>query len=131
MGENMNKKKITLASLMAKAEQSKKNKLKVKEVYVASLEGTLALKSLKEDLCFSIIDKIGNTKEMSLVMESYDEMIYHSCDLLHDVELVKAYGVSEATELPKMIFTITERTKLGEAILEISGFKDLDEKVKN
>lgn len=131
MGEKKNTKKITLACLLAKAEQSKTAKVEYKEVYIPSLKANITIKKLNEDICFSAIDKIGDTKEMAMIMETYDELIYHSCDLLHEKELVKAYEVTEPTDLPKKMFTVAERSKIGETILEVSGFGNLDDKVKN
>lgn len=124
-------KKITLQNLIARAEQSKKDKFKVKEIFIKSLDGNLVIKKINENIIFDILDRMEANKEMKNLLEGYDELIYHSCDLIKDKELIKICNVSEPTEIPKVLFSIAERTKIGEEILKLNGFNDMEDDIKN
>ncbi len=124
-------KKVRIQDLIARANTEV---CKKEEIYIPSLDGTITIRNIDESYILDAlteIDKSGD--DIKVVYEQSDALIYRSCDMLHSEDLIKSVDVPEPFDLPKKLFTLSERSRLFARILVVNGFDDDDigEYVKN
>lgn len=114
--------KITLDQLIARKTQSEGDKLKLKEVYSEELGGTLTIKKLPLNKFFNIRDQIGQTTEEAFRANCM--LVYESCDIFHDSELIKLYNCAEPYDLIPKIFNenLKEIEKIAEEAIKFYGY---------
>lgn len=125
-------KKVSIEDLLAKARKGVE--VKTKEVYVKSLDGTLSINQVNEKDIFRGLSTIDeNEKDMEVMMEVTEQLIYNSCSLLRNKELQEAFECVEPFDIVKKVLTISERTKMFEEILILNGFdaEDMSTIIKN
>lgn len=124
---------VTLEQLIARKNQSEQDRLKVMEVESDELGGTIMAKKLPLEKFFDISDMSGETSE-----EAYRAncmLIYQSCDIFHDRELIEAYGCKEPYEVVTKIFhdNVCEVRTIADKIMKLYGYgkEKQGEKLKN
>lgn len=121
---------LKLDDLIAKKMQSEKDKYKVSTYYSESLEGSIELHKVDDDIVFDTIDMIGNNESTRQMVKAYDFLIYNAVPILRKPELLTAYECVEPTEIVSKLFNLTERIEIGTAILELCGFSQKQDDVK-
>ena len=110
--------KITLAGLIAKAEQKKaeKSKGKTGEFYVKSLDGTVTLKGVDTGI-MADAGKMENDEGNAYI-------VYQCCidPPLKDKELQEAYGCGVPTDIVEKLFEAGEIAALSVEAAKLSGY---------
>lgn len=124
--------KATKEALLARAEQSKDDKMKYRSYESEELEMTLSLKRLPISRLCEIMD-MSEDDTMKAAMEMNCNIIYESVPLFQDKELQAAYGCIEPTEIVTKVMNenMSEIEKMCTFIMGGYGMTDQVEKVKN
>jgi hypothetical protein len=131
--------RITIESLIQRAEQRKNDKIKLKEVYNETLGGNLVIKRVPLTQVVGILDKLdGENLKLSDCIEMYKELIYKCCPILQNKDLQEEFGCAEPYDIVTEVFedNVGEINKLAEEILAMYGMadnpvKELEEEIKN
>lgn len=125
----MNKEtKITLDTLLARKEQAKedKNKRNRRELYIPSLGGTITIKPPTR----ATISEAKDTDDDTLA----DRYLVYECVVepdLKDKRLQDAYGCAEPDEIVDRVFELGEIGKIAMECMDMAGFNNSVEAVKN
>lgn len=124
--------KATKEALLARAEQSKDDKMKYRSYESEELGMTLSLKRLPISRLCEIMD-MSEDDTMKAAMEMNCNIIYESAPLFQDKELQAAYGCIEPTEIVTKVMNenMSEIEKMCTFIMGGYGMTDQVEKVKN
>ncbi|MEE0514757.1 MAG: hypothetical protein UC961_03800 [Emergencia sp.] len=124
--------KATKEALLARAEQSKDDKMKYRSYESEELGMTLYLKRLPISRLCEIMD-MSEDDTMKAAMEMNCNIIYESVPLFQDKELQAAYGCIEPTEIVTKVMNenMSEIEKMCTFIMGGYGMTDQVEKVKN
>lgn len=111
--------KVTLASLVAKAEQrlADKKKSKTAEIYVKSLDGVITVREPSAELMSDVV-KMEDTGNAYL--------LYQCCvePNLKDSELQEAYACTVPTDIVDILFLPGEVASLSLEIAKLAGYGD-------
>lgn len=131
----MDNKKITLEELIARKEQSQRDRLGYKEVEVKSLGGNLMIKRLPLSTVLRMLDGAGDKRSALEAMEFSKELIYKSCPMLQDKKLQSVYAeqISEPYDIVTAVFdeNIGEINNVTESILGFYGLGEAEKEIKN
>ena len=124
--------KATKEALLARAEQSKDDKMKYRSYESEELGMTLSLKRLPISRLCEIMD-MSEDDTMKAAMEMNCNIIYESVPLFQDKDLQAAYGCIEPTEIVTKVMNenMSEIEKMCTFIMGGYGMTDQVEKVKN
>lgn len=127
------KKRLTLAELIERKNQSEEDKLQVKEVYVKNLDGMLVF---HRGSISKVIDLMDNIENAESARENYmfqKELIYMHCPMMHNEKLQSAYECVEPMDIVDKLFgeNLGAIAEASETILDFYGLADEGEKVKN
>ena len=124
--------KATKEALLARAEQSKDDKMKYRSYESEELGMTLSLKRLPISRLCEIMD-MSEDDTMKAAMEMNCNIIYESVPLFQDKELQAAYGCIEPTEIVTKVMNenMSEIEKMCTFIMGGYGMTDQVEIVKN
>ena len=124
--------KATKEALLARAEQSKDDKMKYRSYESEELGMTLSLKRQPISRLCEIMD-MSEDDTMKAAMEMNCNIIYESVPLFQDKELQAAYGCIEPTEIVTKVMNenMSEIEKMCTFIMGGYGMTDQVEKVKN
>lgn len=134
--------RITIESLMQRAEQRKNDKVKYKEVYNKMLDGNLVLKRISLSQVADLLDKLDDENiKLNDCIEMYKELIYKCCPILQNKELQEEFGCAEPYDIITEVFedNVGEINTVAEQILEMYGMaeehksiiKEVEEEIKN
>ena len=120
--------KITLDALLARKEQSKedKNRKNRRELYIPSLDGTITIKPPTR----ATISEAKDADNDALA----DRYLVYECIVepdLKDKRLQEAYGCAEPDEIVDRIFELGEVSKIALECMDMAGFNNSVEAVKN
>lgn len=124
--------RITKEALIARAQQSRDDKLKYADYYCETLGATLTIKKLPITRVCQIMDMTeGDTMEAA--MELNKQVIYESIPLLQDKEIQNAYGCIEPYDIVAKVLdeNMGEMKKLCDKILSFYGMEELGDEIKN
>ena len=137
--------KKTLADLVAKKKEKKKELPLRGEFYSETEDFTFEFKKCDEELFFYIMDKypqgFKDDTNVSELVKAFDNLIYECVVIdgktLKDKEVREMLGVDESDKInlisnsaKALIESFTDRLKLGTEILEFSGFSDGNNQVE-
>lgn len=133
--------KITLESLMQRAEQRKNDKIKFKEVYNKMLDGNLVIKRIPLTKIVDLLDVLdGDNVKLNDCVELYKELIYKCCPVLQSKELQEEFGCAEPYDIVTEVFedNVGEISAVAQEILAMYGMaegkeliKEVEEEIKN
>jgi len=125
-------KKLTLAELMAKAEQRKAAKPVFGEGYVPALEGCLVLQKLPVSRFSDIMGRY-DASDFGQAVQQQIELVYASCPYLQDKGLQEAYGVQEPTDIVMVMLNddLGTLASLTAVVMGFYGLGEADEELKN
>lgn len=127
----MNTRKATFKDLVNKKIKKDENKLKTKDIYIGSMEATLTFKKPKEEIVLEVLDSIGDGKNVSLLVEQFKKVIYHSCEMLQDTELHKELEVLDPFEVVDLLFEVGEVLEIGEQLMDLMDIEGNVKEIKN
>ena len=120
--------KITLDLLLARKEQSKedKNKKNRRELYIPSLDGTIIVKPPTR----ATLSEAKDSDDDALA----DRYLVYECIVepdLKDKHLQESYKCAEPDEIVDKIFELGEVSKIAAECMDMAGFNNSVEAVKN
>lgn len=115
---NKEMKKATIANLIARAEQRKKDKKEVRKLYVKSLDSTITI--LKPDRAL-VLESLNMDEA-----EADKYLVYNSVvePNLKDTNLREAYGVIAPLDIVDEIFEPGEVAGISKEIVRLAGYGD-------
>lgn len=122
-------KKLTIEQLIGS--KVKKEKFMAKEVYIESLDGALLIQKCKYDVVLRAMDKMSGDTTMTDMVEIFKELIYKSVPMFQNGEVLAAYNVVEPFDIVTEILELGEIITVGNEILKLHGFDNLDDEIKN
>ncbi|WP_321994830.1 hypothetical protein [Clostridium butyricum] len=123
--------KATFKDLINKKIQREKDQVKVKEIYVSSMDKTLTFVKPKEDKIIDLMDDINDQSSMKDQINFTRKLIYFSCPMLQDPEFHKELGVQDPLDIVPMLFDMNDTNEIGEELTELIGNKKVVEDIKN
>ena len=130
-----NAKRLTLETLVAKAEQRKQDRYEMHQVEVPSLGGTLQLEKIPLTRIASMMDDLGDTS-MAANLAFNVELIYACCPMMRNKKLQDAHEVAEPTDIVCAVLddNMADINRIVTAILDMYGLADatgIKDAVKN
>ncbi|MDF2612779.1 MAG: hypothetical protein K0S71_565 [Clostridia bacterium] len=122
-------KKLTIEQLIGA--KDKKDKFKVKEVYIESLDGSVLIQKCKDEVILNAMDSITKNDNVVNMVQIFKELIYKSIPLFKNDELLKAYEVAEPIDIVSALLELGEIMTVGNEILKLYGFDGLEDEIKN
>lgn len=123
-------KKLTLEEIIARKNQSNKDKLQLKEFYLPNLDGNIVFESKPLSKVLELMDCMGDKESAKENYEFYKELIYMHCAIMHNKELQEAYECSEPVDIVDKLFD-NSMGLIVAAGEEIFGFYDLDKEIES
>lgn len=120
--------KITFEQLVQKSIQREQDKMKVKEIEVPSIGGTLLLKTIPENKLLDIIKEGQKSDSLSKNIAAERKLIYFCCPILQDTKLHHQLNVVEPFDVVEKLFDLQETELLANAAMELNGVSNLAEK---
>ena len=132
----MKDKVITLTDLLARKEQSDKDKMKGATIYSKELGGNIPVVKLPTSSILEKMDQVDETSNMRDNMEWNIEIIYAHVPMLKSQELQEAYECEEPTDIVEKVFdgNIGAIGRFASELLSLYGLGkdyDLEQEVKN
>lgn len=135
MGAQKNEKKlkrVTLEQLLAAKMQREKDKLKVEEIEVPSLGGTLLFKRPADEDIFDIVNAIDKDDDIRVTLDQMANIIYKCCDQLHDKELYETMEAGDPVDVVFMTMSSSDIIQVGNKVCGLNElYADAGEQVKN
>ncbi len=127
-------KKATLEALLERKMQREKDNYGIKVINVGSIGMSITAAKQPLSAVSDILDDLqtGDIK-FSDTLDIYKRLIYLCVPLFHDEKLQKAYACAEPYDVVTAVLedNIGALTDIAEAILDMYGFSDIVDKVKN
>lgn len=120
--------KITFEQLIQRSIQREQDKMKVKEIEIPSIGGTLLLKKIPENKLIDIMDDVQNSNSLLENIEAERKLIYHCCPMLQDTKLHNELGVTVPYDVVEKLFNLQETDTIAKEAMELNGFYDIAEK---
>jgi len=124
-------KKATLQDFLAKKAKKEASKNATIDVFVTSMNRTIALKKPSDDRLYEYANSIGNTPDLKVVMEANKELIYDCCSELHNSELHEGLGVKDPYDVMKELFEISDIKEIMNQFNKFIGNRSIVEEIKN
>ncbi len=123
--KKMNKnKKLTLQELIARADQSKRDKKELRQLYVESQDGVITIMKPDRQLVYDALD-MDDTAEADKYMV-YETVVDPN---LKDKELHKAYKIVAPTDIVDALFEPGEVANIAKEALKMAGYGEGSVKV--
>lgn len=120
--------KITFEQLVARSIQREHDKMKVAEIEVPSIGGTILLKKIPENKLLDIIDEGQKGDSLSENFAAERKLIYMCCPILQDTKLHQELGVVEPYDVVEKIFDLQETELIAKEAMKLNGVENIEEK---
>lgn len=119
--------KITFEQLVQRSIQREQDKMKVKEIEISSIGGTLLLKKISENKLLDIIDEGQKTNCLSENIAVERKLIYLCCPMLQDTKLHQELGVTEPFDVVEKLFDLQETDFIAKEIMKLHDVENFAE----
>lgn len=135
MGSVKNKKKLqrlTLELLIAAKEKKERDALRVEEIEIPSLGGTLLFKRPSDETIFNLINSVMKDDDTKNLVDEMAKIIYTCCDELHDQKLYEELDVADPVDTVFAIMDSGDILTVGDKVCSMNSlFDHVDEQIKN
>jgi len=135
MGSVKNKKKLqrlTLELLIAAKEKKEQDALRVEEIEIPSLGGTLLFKRPSDETIFNLINSVMKDDDTKNLVDEMAKIIYTCCDELHDQKLYEELDVADPVDTVFAIMDSGDILTVGDKVCSMNSlFDHVDEQIKN
>ena len=136
MGSVSNEKKVgrlTLDQLIAARDQKERDKLRVEEIEIPSIGGTLLFKRPSDELILEMVNRLKDSGEDT--KRYYDELaniIYECCDDLKSQELYDRLEVGNPIDVVYEIMDLNDIAVVGDKVCSMNSiFDGVEDQIKN
>lgn len=127
-----NLKRLTLEDIISAKEKRDRDKLKVEEIEIPSLEGTLVFKRPSDELIFDMIDALSDNRDTRNVVDEMAKIIYACCDQLHEKELYEEFDVGDPVDIVFEVMDSGDIIDVGDKVCSMNSlYQNAGETVKN
>ncbi len=135
MGSVKNGKQLqraTLEQLIAHSEKQDRDKMRVEEIEIPSMEKTLLFKRPSDELILDMINDLTDNEDTKAYYDELAKVLYECCDDLKSPELYDALDVGDPVDVVYKIMDLNDIVVVGEAVCGMNPlFKDAEGQVKN
>lgn len=135
MGSAKNKtglQRLTLEQLIAAKERREQDMLKVEEIEIPSLNGTLLFKRPSDEILFDMINIVQNDQDTKTIVDEMAKIIYACCDQLHDQKLYEELEVGDPVDVVFAIMDAGDILNVGGRVCDMNSlFKNIEDEIKN
>ena len=135
MGAQKNKKelqRLTLEQLIAARDRREKDMLRVEEIEIPSLGGTLLFKRPSDEIIFDMINVVKNDEDTKTIVDEMAKIIYKCCDQLHDQQLYEELDVGDPVDVVYAIMGSGDILDVGDKVCSMNSlFENVEEQIKN
>ena len=135
MGSAKNKKelqRLTLEQLIAAKERKDQDMLKVEEIEIPSLQGTLLFKRPSDELLFDMINIVQHDQDTKTIVDEMAKIIYACCDQLHDKTLYEELDVGDPVDVVFAIMDSGDILNVGGKVCDMNSlFANIEDEIKN
>ncbi len=135
MGSVKNEKKLqrlTLEQLIAAKEKKEQDALRVEEIEIPSLGGTLLFKRPSDETIFNLINSVMKDDDTKNLVDEMAKIIYTCCDELHDQKLYEELDVADPVDTVFAIMDSGDILTVGDKVCSMNSlFDHVDEQIKN
>ncbi len=121
--------RMTFDDLIARKLQREQDKYAIKEIKVG--DKNLVFKRLTNKQQLDCLNNLNQKSGISDAVQIYKEMIYDSCEILHDTKLHKECEVIDPIDIVDVLFDISDIISIGDELTEFNGLASLGEEIKN
>lgn len=125
-------KTTTFDDLLRLATEKEQHAGEKKEICVLGTDSTITCVRLSDTRLMDALDEFrkGEATTRS-AMEKVDHFIYQCCPALQDTELHKRLGIQEPWDVVARIFTVPQRSAIGDQLFEWMQIDAMTERQKN
>ena len=135
MGSVKNEKKLqrlTLEQLIAAKEKKEQDALRLEEIEIPSLGGTLLFKRPSDETIFNLINSVMKDDDTKNLVDEMAKIIYTCCDELHDQKLYEELDVADPVDTVFAIMDSGDILTVGDKVCSMNSlFDHVDEQIKN
>lgn len=135
MGAQKNKKelqRLTLEQLIAAKDRREKDMLRVEEIEIPSLGGTLLFKRPSDDIIFDMINALKDDEDTKTIVDEMAKVIYTCCEQLHDKTLYEEFDVADPVDVVFCIMDSGDILSVGDRVCSMNSlFENVEENIKN
>lgn len=119
--------KITFEQLVQRSIQREQDKMKVAEIEVPSIGGTLLLKTIPENKLLDIIEEGQKGNSLSENIAAERKLIYYCCPMLQDTKLHQELGITEPFDVVEKLFDLQETDFIAKEAMKLNGVESFAE----
>ncbi|NDO45827.1 hypothetical protein [Clostridium sp. MD294] len=119
--------KITFEQLIQRSIQREQDKMKVAEIEVPSIGGTLLLKTIPENKLLDIIEEGQKGNSLSENIAAERKLIYYCCPILQDTKLHQELGIAEPFDVVEKLFDLQETDFIAKEAMKLNGVESFAE----
>ena len=124
--------RLTLEQLIAAKAQREKDALRVEEIEIPSLNGTLLFRRPSDEMLLDMTNVLQDDQDTKLIVDEMAKIIYACCDQLHDKTLYEELEVGDPVDVVYEIMTAADILDVGGKVCDMNPlFKDLEGEIKN
>lgn len=135
MGTAKNEKKLqrlTLEQLIAAKERKDQDLLKVEEIEIPSLDGTLLFKRPSDEMLFDMINIVKDDQDTKTIIDEMAKIIYACCDQLHDKTLYEELEVGDPVDTVFAIMDSGDILAVGDKVCNMNSlYANVENEIKN
>ena len=119
--------KITFEQLVQRSIQREHDKMKVAEIEIPSIGGTLLLKRIPENKLLDIIEEGQKGNSLSENIAAERKLIYYCCPMLQDTKLHQELGITEPFDVVEKLFDLQETDFIAKEAMKLNGVESFAE----
>lgn len=120
--------KITFDQLIQKSIQRENDRMKVKEIEIPSIGGTLLFQKISENKLLDIIEEGQKSNCLAGDIATERKLIYLCCPMLQNTKLHQELGVTEPYDVVEKLFDLHETEFIAKEVMELNGVNSFAEK---
>ena len=127
--------RLTLEQLIAASDRREAALLRVEEIEIPELGGTLLFKRPSDELMLSVVDTINSADKSDMTAVTVDEMakvIYTCCDDLHNKDLYEQLDVGDPVDVVFKIMDSGMILEVGDKVCSMNSiYENATNEIKN
>lgn len=123
--------RVNFNDLIAKKMQRDKDKVKVTEIEVSTMDKVLLFNNPGDDVILDFMDDMGDGSNSRMLIDAFKKVIYKCCPVLQDVKLHEELEIVDPFDVVSALFSIAEINEIGEQLIDFINPDEVKETIKN
>lgn len=124
-------KKVSFDDLIAKKMQRDRDKVRLIDVKVTSMDKILVFTNPTDEQRLDFFDEAGDGENSHQTMAAMKKLIYRCCPILQDAKLHEALEVEDPLDVVPMVFSLADINEIGNVLGDESIPEKVDDTIKN